>query len=54
MKNISCRENQNQILCSIIFSFEERAVYEIKWKNSVEPNRPHMPIRRRRIACWIS
>jgi len=41
---------KTQILCSI-FSFEERAIYEIKWKNYVQPNRPHMPIRRMRIAC---
>ena len=44
---------KTQILCSIIFSFEERAVYEIKCKNYVETNRPQMPIRRMRIACWI-
>ena len=23
------------------------------WKNSVEPIRPHMKIRRMRIACWM-
>jgi hypothetical protein len=34
-------------------SFENRAVYEIIWKNSVEPGRPQMTVWRMRIACWI-
>jgi len=29
-------------------------VYEIMWKNMVEPDRPQMTIRRMRIACWIT
>jgi hypothetical protein len=29
------------------------AVYEIMWKNIVEPGRPQMTIRRMRIACWL-
>jgi hypothetical protein len=29
------------ILCSITFS-ENRAVYEIMWKNMVQPDRPQM------------
>ena len=33
--------------------FENRAVYEIMWKNIVELVRPQMTIRRMRIACWI-
>jgi hypothetical protein len=41
------------ILCSIIF-FENRAVYEIMWKNIVEPGRLQMTIWRMRIACWIT
>jgi hypothetical protein len=32
---------------------ENRAVYEIIWKNTVEPSRPQMIIWRMRIACWI-
>jgi hypothetical protein len=32
------------ILCSIIFFSKNRAVYEIKWKNMVEPDRPQMTI----------
>jgi len=35
------------------FFFENRAVYEITWKNIVQPDRPQMTIRRMRIACWI-
>jgi hypothetical protein len=35
------------------FFFEESAVYEIMWKNSVQPDRPHMTIRHMCIAYWI-
>jgi len=35
------------------FSFENRAVYEILWKNTVDPGRPQTTIRRMRIACWM-
>jgi len=41
------------ILCSITF-FENHAVYDIKWKNSVEPDRPQMTLWRMRLACWIT
>ena len=34
-----------------LFFFENPAVYEIMWKTSVEPGRPHMTIWRMRIAC---
>jgi hypothetical protein len=37
-----CRENEN-ILCAITF-FENRAMYEVMWKNIVEPGRPQMTI----------
>jgi len=36
-----------------IFFFENRAVYDIMWKNVVERGRPQMTIWRMRIACWI-
>jgi len=39
------------ISCSI--TFFNHAVYEIKWKNTVEPVRPQMEIWRMLIACWI-
>jgi hypothetical protein len=35
------------------FFFENRAVYEIMWKNSVVTGRPQVTIWRMRIACWI-
>jgi len=34
--------------------FENRAVFEIKWKNILEPDMPLMTIRRMRIACWLT
>jgi len=36
------------------FFFENRAVCDIMWKNTVEPVRSRMTIRRMRIACWVS
>jgi hypothetical protein len=33
--------------------FENRGVYKIMWKNTVEPDRPQMTIWQMRIACWI-
>ena len=33
--------------------FESPAVYEIMWKNTVEPNRPPMTVWHMHIACWI-
>jgi hypothetical protein len=39
---------------SLTFLFlQNRAAYEIIWENIVEWGRPHMTIRRMRIACWI-
>jgi hypothetical protein len=35
------------------FIFENRALYDIMWKNIVDPGRPHITIWRMRIACWI-
>ena len=37
---------------SNFFFFENRAVYEIRWKNIVEPGRPQIAIQLMRIACW--
>jgi len=45
---------KTHILCSIFFfSFENRAVYEIMWKNIVQSDRPQMTIWQKRISCWI-
>jgi hypothetical protein len=37
-------ENSKHVLCSIIFVSENHAVYEVKWKNTVQPDRPQMTI----------
>jgi len=39
-------------LCSETF-FENRAVYEIMWKNVTERGRPQITIWRLCTACWI-
>jgi hypothetical protein len=44
-----CRKNRNSHFVLKDF-FENRAVYEIRWKNIVEPDRPHMTIWRMPIA----
>jgi len=40
------RENQRHVLCSTNFfpSLENRTVYQMMWKNIVQPNRPHMTV----------
>ena len=48
-----CREQQNTYFMFNNFCSENRALYEIMWKNMVEPDRPQMTIRRMRIARWI-
>jgi hypothetical protein len=49
-----CRENQKHIFyVPELFFFEILALYEIMWKNTVEPNRLQMTVWRMRIACWI-
>ena len=58
MKNASdkiCRENQDTHLMfsNIFFFFENLAIYEVMWKNTVERGRPQMTIWRICIACWI-
>ena len=35
------------------FPPENRAFYEIRWKNIVQSGRPQMAIWRMRIACWV-
>jgi hypothetical protein len=53
MRDVSdknCRGNQNTHFVFGTF-FEHRAVYEIMWKNTVEPDRPQMTIWH--IACSI-
>ena len=42
-----------RILCSVITFSKNCALYEIMWKNIVEPYRPQMTILHLFIACWI-
>jgi hypothetical protein len=37
----------------VFSNFENRAAYEIMWKNIIWRGRPQMTIWRTRIACWI-
>jgi hypothetical protein len=56
MRNVSdssCRENQNTHFVFSNFFFQNRAVYEIMWKNIVEWGRPQMTVWRMHIVCWI-
>ena len=42
-QKIAAEKFKTHILCPIIFFFfENRAVYEIMWKNMAEPDRPQM------------
>jgi len=57
MRNVPdkiCRENRNTHFVLSNFFFENRAVYEIMWKNIVERGMPQMTRWRMRILCWIS
>jgi len=36
------------------FFSEHHAVYEIMWKNIVQPNRSQVTLRRLSFACWIT
>ena len=56
MRNVadkSYRGNQNTYFVFKNFFSKNLTVYEIMWKNIVEPGRPPMTIWRMRIACWI-
>jgi hypothetical protein len=57
MRNVShksCRENQTTQFMTNNFVSENRAIYEIKWENTVKPDRPQMTIWCIRSACWIT
>jgi hypothetical protein len=36
------------------FFSENRAIYEIMWKNMIQPDRAHMTVRCMRFAFWIT
>jgi hypothetical protein len=52
MNNISNKNQNTYVNVQQLFS-KKCAVYEITWKNIVEPDRPQMTIWRMRIGCWI-
>jgi len=58
MRNVSDKSfrgtQSTHFVFSSIFFFENRAVYEIMWKNIVQLGRPQMTIWRMRIACWTT
>jgi hypothetical protein len=57
IRNISdefVNKSKTQILCSINFYSENRAFYEIMWKNMVEPHTSQIKIWRMHIACRIT
>ena len=41
---LSCRGNQNTHFVFHNFCYENRAVYEIMWKDTVGPDRPQMTV----------
>jgi len=44
---------QTHILASVFFSVY-RTVYEIMWKNILQPHRSQTTIPHMRIACWLN
>jgi hypothetical protein len=55
MRNISDKiiEKINTHILSSLFFFRDRTVYEVKWKNIVEPDRPQMTIWCMYIVCSV-
>jgi hypothetical protein len=53
MKNVSasCRENRTTFFYR--FFFDNRAVYEIMWKNMLPPDRLQITTSRMRFTCWL-
>jgi hypothetical protein len=45
---------KNTLIMFNNFLSENRAIYEIPWKNMVEIGRPQMGVWLMRLACWIS
>ena len=45
---------KTHIVYSVTFFVENRAVYDIRWKNVIELDRPQMIIWRMRISWWIT
>ena len=45
---------ETHFVFSNFFFFENRAVFEIMWKNVVQQGRPQMTVWRMRFACWMT
>jgi len=58
MFQINVENIKTHVLCSVTSFFfsllENRAVYEVMWKNIVEPDGLQMAIWCMRIACWVA
>jgi hypothetical protein len=56
MRNVSENSGREKtyFLRSITFFPENHAIYEIMWKNVVDPGRPQMPFWCMCIGCWIT
>jgi len=52
MRNVAENQNTHFVFSNLFFP-ENRDVYDIVWKNIVNPNRPQMTIWHMRIACYI-
>jgi len=55
MRNVSekhCRQNQNTFYVQSFFP-ENRAVYEIMWKNVVGPHRPQIVYNKAHALCML-
>ena len=52
-ENLSIENQNTHFTISNFFFFEHRPVYEIMWKNLVQPGRPQMTIWRIRVACLV-
>jgi len=48
------QKNVEKIKTHILCSFFYRAVYEVMYKNIVQPGRSQMTTWRKRIACWVT
>jgi len=44
---------KTHILCTVNFSPENHAVYEVTWKNLVQPDRSQLTLWRMRISCCM-
>ena len=56
MRNVSDKilgKIKTHIIYSTAFFFENRTVYEIRWKNNVEQGKPQKTIWRMSVECWL-